>query len=407
MLAAARSEPDLLVPSGADLFDAHPHLLNCRNGTVDLRTGEHREHRREDFLTRLCPTRYVPRAPRDGYVRFLHAVFAHREDLVGYVRRHSGYAATGETDDHSFLLLVGGGSNGKGVLTAVWSAALGGEYAVTAPPDLLAAGGGSRHPTELTVLRGARLAVCSETDEGAALDEARLKRLASDDPVTARGMKKDFFTFRPTHKIIVATNHLPRMRGTDHGLWRRVRVVPFDVRFWKDADRLADPGGAFDPALRADPGLAAKLAADEAEGVLADMVEHAVAYYRGGRELAPPAGVVAATAAYRREQDVTARFLADRVRPDPKGRVPANLLYRAFVDWCAGERIPPGATPGPRAFGQVVRDRYPPVKASSVCYPVRLVGPGGTDAAADSSQALAAAGRGTGRVPARRRRPGV
>jgi hypothetical protein len=117
--------------------------------------------------------------------------------------------------------------------------------------------------------------------------------------------------------------------------------------------------------------------------------------------------VVAATAAYRREQDVTARFLADRVRPDPKGRVPANLLYRAFVDWCAGERIPPGATPGPRAFGQVVRDRYPPVKASSVCYPVRLVGPGGTDAAADSSQALAAAGRGTGRVPARRRRPGV
>ena len=156
MLHAARSEPEVCVASGGKLFDTRRDLLNVPNGTVELRTGKLREHRRADFITRLAPTPFNPDAPRDGYVSFLKRVFDGKHDVVKYVRDLSGYAITGEVTDQTLHIFNGEGSNGKSVLISLWTAVLGeSEYVHTAPAELLLSDGrGERHPTEKTGLRG-------------------------------------------------------------------------------------------------------------------------------------------------------------------------------------------------------------------------------------------------------------
>lgn len=383
MLAAARSEPRVYVRFGRDRFDTHPHLLNCPNGTVDLRTGAVRPHDRDDFLTKLCPTTFTPAARRDGYLRFLDQVFHGRPAVAAYIRRLSGYAATGETCDHTAHFWWGGGSNGKSVLQLLWLDALGNTadgYAHTPPPELLIEDRNSRHPTEKVGLRGARLAVCSETPEDARLDEQKLKALTGDDLVQARGMKQDFFQFPPTHKFVIPTNHKPRVRGADHGIWRRLRLVPFQVTFWKEADRALDPaaesesgpGGRYDPALRADPGLLDRLRGEEREGVLADMVEHAVAFYRAGRTLDPPDEVANATADYRKAEDLIGQYLDEHIQADAGGRFGAAELYGHFKQWWADEGHDAKRTPTVRRFGDSVKGRFECFKHSKIYYRVRL-----------------------------------
>jgi putative DNA primase/helicase len=385
MLAAARSEPAVCVRQGRDVFDLHPHLLNCANGTVDLRTGEPRPHRREDHITQLCPTRFDPAAPRDGYLAFLGKVFHGKPEVAEYVRNFSGWVVTGDVSDQSFQIAHGGGSNGKGVLLNLWTHVLGeGEYAHTAPAELLVNDGRDRHPTEKAGLRGKRLVVCSETSEDEPLDEKTMKALTGGDHISARFMRQDFFQFPPTHKLILATNNRPRVKGTDNGVWRRIRLIPFEVCFWKDSDRALDPdadartgpGLKYDPDFRADPELEERLRLTEAEGVLADMVERAGAFYRTGRTLTPPPAVARATADYRRSEDVIGQFFDARVVADPDGRVRSKDLHEAFKQWWEDEGYPANKCPGPKRFGTQAQARYGSVKGSSVLYKVRLLGPG-------------------------------
>lgn len=376
MLEAARSEPCVLVAEGKDVFDRHPHLLNCPNGTVDLRTGLLRAHDRLDFLTKLCPTEFDSAADTAAYLNFLALVFTGRTEVMEYVRRLSGYLATGETCDHSFHVYYGSGANGKSVELNLLTAVLGeGEYAHTAAPELLVNMGGDRHPTERVGLRGARLVVCAESGEDGQLDEAKLKALTSDDLVTARGMRQDFHFFQPTHKLILATNHRPKVRGTDNGIWRRLRLVPFEARFWTEADKVADPSGTFEEQFRADPGLLDRLRSESAKGVLADMVAHAVAFYRNGRRLTPPAAVSQATAEYRKAEDVIGQFLEARVRSAPDGRVPSATLYAAFRAWWATEGHCAERIPSVTKFGREVGSRFTSRKVSGKVYEIRLVEP--------------------------------
>jgi putative DNA primase/helicase len=182
MVKIARSH--LSVAKGAEVFDTARYLLNCPNGTVDLRSGELRPHDPADYITKLCPTKYDPNATARRYRQFLAQVLPDAT-VADYVREVGGYAATGEVTDQSLHLFVGEGSNGKSVLLKVWSEVLG-EYAATAPPELIADHGESRHPTEKTILRGARLAVCFESEEDAVLNEPRVKALTGSDAITAR-----------------------------------------------------------------------------------------------------------------------------------------------------------------------------------------------------------------------------
>ena len=353
------SEPYVLVHNGCEVFDTHPHLLTCPNGTVDLRTGEMRPHAQLDMLTRLCPTEFDPRAAAPTYLTFLAAAIPDPA-IAGYIREVSGYAVTGEVSDQTVHLFHGPGSNGKGVLLDLWVDVLGdGEYAITAPAELIADNGENRHPTEKTVLRGARLAVCQETADDEKLNAKRVKHLTGGSRITARGMKQDFFTFMPTHTLILATNHLPRVRATDHATWRRLRVAEFGVVFWTDADRKAKPDGEYPEHRRADADLPAKLRA-EAKGVFADMVAHAAEFYANGRRLQPPATVMKSVAEYRNKEDVIAQFLSEW-QADTTGmaRVKGGEFYGQFTAWYKLE-IDPNAKdcPGQWSFGTAAKAAF-------------------------------------------------
>jgi putative DNA primase/helicase len=351
MLELARAEPGVPVLP-ADL-DHDPWLLACPNGTLELRTGTLREHRRADLITRLCPTPYRTGAPCPLWLKFLRAVFKGDAALIDFLRRLLGYALTGDVREHVLPIFWGDGANGKSTLITAVLDTLGGDLAMKANAGLLMPARGERHATEIAQLFGKRLVVASETDQEGRLDEARIKELTGGEPLRARRMREDFWGFTPTHKLILLTNHKPKVTGTDTGIWRRLRLVPFEVTFW-DGD---DPGNAdkdLPEELRQDKQLPEKLAAEH-EGILAWMVQGCLDWQKGGLTL--PERVKAATQEYRSDEDVVSRFLDERclVTAACPVRARASALFAAFGDWLRASGEEPWTQ---RAFGDAMGRRF-------------------------------------------------
>jgi putative DNA primase/helicase len=314
-------------------FDRQPFLLNCVNGTVDLTTGELREHRREDLLTQLCPTRYDPGAKCPRFRQFLREVLPDAE-VRGYVQRLLGYCASGSTATHVLPILYGSGRNGKSTLMEVVMGVLGRDYATAGLPGLLLVPAGERHPTGEAYLWGKRLVVLSEFGEGRKLDAEVVKRLTGGDLITARRMREDPWAFEPTHKLALYCNHRPAVADPSPAMWDRLRLIGFDVYFAEG---------------RRDPGLKDKLLA-EREGVLAWLVRGCIAWHRPGGSEAPES-VRAQTEDYRVEEDVVGQFLAERW-PDkgdvetpgqwdetPKETWRADCLYEKYTEWAKATGI--------------------------------------------------------------------
>lgn len=327
MLALAACDPRVTVT--VEQLDADPALLTALNGTVDLRMGTLRPHRRGDLITKLAPVRFVPGAPCPRWRRFLTEIFASDQALVKYQQRALGYAATGEVREHVLHFLHGDGANGKSTEIEVVLAVLG-EYATAAPRDLLILRTSDAHPTEFADLFGRRLVVATETGEGRRWDEAKLKWLTGGDTLKGRRMREDFWEFTPTHKLWVLGNHKPEVRGIDDGVWRRLRLVPYAVKFWDRSDPDAPADGPF-----ADPALKEALLA-ESEGILAWIVGGAVAWYAQGLAPIPPA-VLVATAAYREESDHVGAFLAARCVLVPGIQTRKAEVRDAYESWCKAE----------------------------------------------------------------------
>jgi putative DNA primase/helicase len=208
---------------------------------------------------------------------------------------------------------------------------LGIDYTLKAPPDLLVVRHGESHPTERACLFGKRLVVASETPQGRRLNEALVKELTGGERITGRRMREDFWDFWPSHKFILSTNHRPVIRGTDDGIWRRVRLVPFTVQFW-DGDDPANSGRHdLDPALRQDKRLGDKLRA-ELSGILRWAVEGCLDWQRDGLTL--PDKVRAATNEYRNEEDQFRQWECDRCFVGPEYRCRASELYADYHSWC-------------------------------------------------------------------------
>lgn len=327
MLALAASEPGIAVRA-TDL-NSDPWLFNVQDGTVDLRTGILREHRREDLITRVSPIRYAGDSSAPVWRAFLERVLPQEEVRV-FVKRFLGYALTGLVREHVLVVFWGTGRNGKTTLLEIVAYVLG-DYFVTAHPGLLLVRRHDPHPTERATLFGRRLAACMETGGGERLNEPLVKALTGGDTVSARKMRQDEWNFSPTHKLVLITNARPRIAGTDEGIWRRIRLVPFEVTIPEDEQ---------------DPKLPERLRA-EAPGILRWLVEGCLEWQRDG--LKPPAAVVTATSTYREEQDSLADFLISAVAIKAGSRLKASTLYQAYVKW-AGES---GETPlGQRRFGE-------------------------------------------------------
>ena len=312
MLKLAASEPGMSV--GANAWDSDPMALNVDNGVLDLRTGELRPHSSADLFTKLAPTRYVAGAEAPRFMRFLEEALPDPE-LRDFLQRLCGYALTGEVREHVLPIFYGSGGNGKGTLVETLSAVLG-DYARAVPAELLMkrVGQSEAHPTERAQLMGLRLAFASETEAGRALAESTVKMLTGGDSISARFMRQDFFEFSPSHKLILSTNHKPVIKGTDRGIWRRVRLVPWDVV----------------PAAP-DPTLKHKLLA-EREGILAWCVAGCLRWQAEG--LGSAGAIDLATAEYQDESDVFGRFLAESTVRVADARTRSGDFYAAYKRWC-------------------------------------------------------------------------
>jgi len=331
MVKLARSVPG--IPVDPDELDQHRNLLVVNNGTVDLRTGTLGLHRREDLATKLAPVDYDPDAAAPSWVTFLEQILPD-PDVREFLQRFAGYCLTGDVTEHVIAFLLGIGANGKTTFLEALTKVMG-DYACQAAPDLLLRRRDDPHPAGLADLKGARLALASETGEGRHLDEALVKRLSGGDRIKARQLYKDWFEFDPTHKFVVATNHRPEITGTDQGIWRRIRLIPFDVTI---------------PAEQQDRQLGAKLA-DESAGILEWAVQGCVAWRQHG--LGEPAAVIAATADYRSDMDVLGEFVSEYCVLAPSVSARACDLFERYTGWASDA----GETPmTPRKFGFRMRD---------------------------------------------------
>ena len=308
-------------PISPDELDADPWLLNTKNGTIDLRTGELREHRREDLITKLAPVEYNPNAAAPTLEAFLERVLP-GEALRGFVQRAAGYSATGDTSEQCMFIHHGPGANGKSTFQEAVSAALG-DYAMRTPTETLLVKRAGGVPNDVARLKGARFVTASETEEGRRLAESLVKDLTGQDTISARFMWAEWFDFKPTHALHLSTNHKPEIRGTDAAIWRRIRLIPWAVTI---------------PTAEQDKKLPEKLRG-ELPGVLAWIVRGCSEWLREG--LKAPEEVRQATRAYRAEMDVLAAFLADCCQRGEDEEAFAGELWGAWKRWCeeTGEQV--------------------------------------------------------------------
>jgi putative DNA primase/helicase len=319
-----------------DQLDQHPHWLNVQNGSLDLETGELLSHQIDHLITKVAGTTYDPEATCPTWETFLGQIIPDPE-VRDFLQRSVGYALSDDVSERCFWIFHGVGRNGKGTFIETVRAMLG-DYADTAAASvLMAKSHGDDKRNDVAVLRGARFVACSESDDGQRLAEALIKQLAGgNDIIKARLMYAEFFSFMPTFKIFLATNHKPKITGTDDAIWDRVRLVPFTVR--------------IDEAKQ-DRALGAKLR-QELPGIL----NWALAGYRAWRKdgLQTPDVVRMATSEYRQEMDVLGNWLAECCELRPSHRANADPLYQSYRTWANNNSH---GVMSARTFGTKLGDR--------------------------------------------------
>ncbi|MEV6684415.1 phage/plasmid primase, P4 family [Streptomyces sp. NPDC051130] len=303
------------VPVQAADFDAREDLLSVANGTIDLRTGTLRPHRPEDMITRRLDIEFHPEATADRWESFLTEVFPNHPEMPGFMRRLVGYGITGSTSEQCFAFMHGQGANGKSVLLDALIHVFTGITRSTEFSTFEQRVNVGQASPELASLRGARLVTASETEKYSRLAEALVKQLTGGDPVTCRFLNQNPFTYVPNFLLMVAGNYKPAILSQDLGVWRRVKLIPFEATF----------RGA-----KADKSLPAKLRA-EAEGILAWAVRGAQEWYESG--LQEPGSVAIATQDYRESEDRLAEFIAARLVQEPDARVAPMAVRRAYAEW--------------------------------------------------------------------------
>ena len=314
-----RSDQRLVVT--IDELDADPWMLNTPTGTLDLRTGQLRNHSQDDKLTKI--TGAAPeKLPTPVWEAFLSRVTNNRPELIGFIKRVSGYALTGLTREHALFFVFGRGANGKSTLINVLIECLG-DYHKTAPIETFTASTSERHPTDLASLRGARLVTATETEEGRRWAESKIKALTGGERISAQFMRQDFFEYSPQFKLLIAGNHKPGLRSVDEAIRRRLNLVPFTITI---------------PPEERDPDLSAKLK-DEMPGIMAWMVDGCLDWQRDG--LAQPSIVRDATDAYLEAEDATSTWMEESGTQDPHRWEPQSKLWASWVEWAdkAGEVI--------------------------------------------------------------------
>ncbi len=341
------SEAKHHVPILPSEMDTHHFLLNTLNGTLNLHTGELREHNPKHYLTKMTLCEYTDKADCPRWIKFLNDIFGGKREMLRYIQKAVGYSLTGSTEEQCMFLCYGTGHNGKSTFLNVLSD-IAGSYAVNIQPDTIMLRYGSKDGanSDIARLKGARLVTSAEPNEGMRINEGLLKQLTGGDKVTARYMYKELFEFTPEFKLWMAANHKPVIRGTDTGIWRRMHLIPFTVQI---------------PEEQADHQLPYKLQ-EEYSAILAWAVEGCLLWQKEGLEM--PSAVQDAVKEYRSEMDVVSAWL-DECCTLGDGREKTTDLYQSYVEW-ANENNEYKLSS--RKFGQEMAKRFERTKSNSSYY---------------------------------------
>jgi putative DNA primase/helicase len=319
-------------------LDAHRDLIVFPNGTLEP-DGTFRENRPDDLVTQAAGVPYDSGARCPTWDRFVSEIMLGREDLVQFLHRALGYSASGRTEQQCFFVLWGPGWNGKSVLLTIVRHVLG-DYARGANRAAFVGGRYEDPRRALAALYGARFASFAETAKGMSLDEGLIKSATGGDPVVAAALYQREFTYTPTWKLWLATNHKPAIRDTTPSIWGRIRLVPFEASF--------PPGSP-----QRDEKLLEKLLA-EGPGIAQRLVDGWLQYCNG-IGLPTPDAVNAATESYRLEEDRLAPFLAEYCDVGPGLRCASSVLYGAYQRWAERDGLKKPLTQ--TAFGRELAER--------------------------------------------------
>jgi putative DNA primase/helicase len=314
----AQSEPG--IPITPDRLDRDPMILNVLNGSVDLRTGELLPHCRENLITKIAKVEYSPITQCPEWEKFLNRIMAGNENLISFLQMAIGYSLTGDTREQCLFFLYGCGANGKSTFLNTILALLG-DYAQQTPVNTLMIKQGEAIPNDIARLKGARFVVGMEIEEGKKLAESMVKQLTGGDIMTARFMRAEWFEFRPEFKIFLGTNHKPEIRGNDIGIWRRIRLIPFNVCI---------------PASEQDKTLPDKLKA-ELPGILNWAIAGCLAWQKEG--LTMPEEVVEAIEEYRCEMDHLSAYFKEKCQFNSDSRILASSLSENYFAWCRDNQL--------------------------------------------------------------------
>ncbi len=304
--------------------DKDGFLLGTPDGTVDLRTGAIRQAAKGDLLTKSTAVTPDAQASRPVFNKFLHEITDGDGDLQEYLQLVAGYCLTGSTREEALFFVYGPGGNGKTKFLNALAGAMG-DYAKSASMDLLNVSHGERHPADLASLCGARLVTASETQDGRRWDVQRVKQLTGGDPISARLMRQDFFTFKPTFKLVITGNYKPQLGDVDDALRRRFHIIPFN----------------FKP-VAPDTQLEEKLSA-EWPAILAWAVEGCVQWH-GLQRLQKPKVVSVETDKYFLEQNSVEQWIEDNCSRLPGDSARSSHLFSNWSGWAERNGVKPGTT---------------------------------------------------------------
>src|SRR5271166_196551 len=309
----AKADPDIRI--SLDMLDTKGFELNTPDGIVDLTTGKLGPHNRESFHTKVTGAGYDPGGDCPKWKAFLDTTFQGNRELIDYMQRLLGYTCVGKVIHHILPFFYGAGDNGKTCLLETVSHVLG-DYAIAAPANFLMAGK-NEHATEIARLQGQRFVVCSEINQGAKFDEAKVKLLTGGDKLTGRFMRQDYTDFTPTHTLLLVGNHMPNVTAGGHAFCRRLRLIPFRHQVEEKID-----------------GYDQQLFDEEGAAILAWMVKGSVDVLANG--LQTPESVKAATQEYEESEDTVGQFIAEcciRVNGDAF-KLPSSVVWQRYSQWC-------------------------------------------------------------------------
>ena len=314
MVKLAESEEGIAISPEA--LDLNQWLLNCKNGTIDLQTGQLREHDKNDLITKVIPVGYDETAECPKWGRFLDRIMDGNQELISFLQRIVGYALTGDTREQCFFILHGDGANGKSTFIKTICALLG-DYAQTAAFEtFLSKKQSNAANNDIARMHGMRFISAVEAEESRRLAENVIKQVTGGDTVTARFLYGEHFEFIPQFKIFLASNFKPKINCNDPAMWRRVKLIPFTVSI-PEEEQIKDLEGQ----LKA-----------EVSGILNWAIKGCLEWQRNG--LQTPEEVVNVTKEYRNEMDTVSAFLEERCTLLSSLRVNPTELFDAYKRYC-------------------------------------------------------------------------